>query len=107
MSRTRDLIDQIKQITIEIRDIKDRRKPKIDSSEELRTVNVRNHTLSGPLQEGHEEHDEDNVHYESNKHWGQGYPETSGNIEGTSQGLGQFYCTVTNRHIYGTFGMCC
>jgi len=40
-------------------------------------------------------------------HWGQGYPETSGNILGTFQGLGQFYCTVTNRHIYGTFEMCC
>ena len=36
-------------------------------------------------------------------HWGQGHPETSGNILGTFQGLGQFYCTVTNRHIYGTF----
>ena len=40
-------------------------------------------------------------------HWGQGHPETSGNILGTCQGLGQFYCTVTNRHIYGTFEMCC
>ena len=40
-------------------------------------------------------------------HWGQGYPETSRNILGTFQGLGQFYCTVTNRHIYGTFEMCC
>jgi len=40
------------------------------------------------------------------RHWGQGYPETSGNILGTFQSLGQFYCTVTNRHIYGTFGMC-
>jgi len=40
-------------------------------------------------------------------HWGQGYPETSGNILGTFQGLGQFYCTVTNRYIYGTFRMCC
>ena len=43
----------------------------------------------------------------NNCHWGQGYPETSGNILGTFQGLGQFYCTVTNRHIYGTFEMCC
>jgi len=40
-------------------------------------------------------------------HWGQGYPETSGNILGTFQDLGQFYCTITNRHIYGTFEMCC
>jgi len=40
-------------------------------------------------------------------HWGQGYPEMSGNILGTFQGLGQFYCTVTNRYIYGTFRMCC
>jgi len=40
-------------------------------------------------------------------HWGQGYPETSGNILGTSQGLGQFYYIVTSRHIYDTFGMCC
>ena len=40
-------------------------------------------------------------------HWGQGYPEMSGNILGTFQGLGQFYCTVTNRYIYRTFRMCC
>jgi len=32
----------------------------------------------------------------SEAYWGQGYPETNGNILGTFQGLGQFYCTVTN-----------
>ena len=63
MSRTCDLIDQIKQITIEIRDIKERKKNKVDSSKVQNTINVRNRTLSGPLQEGHEEHDEDDVHY--------------------------------------------
>jgi len=41
-----------------------------------------------------------------NNHWGQGYPETSGNILGTLQALGQFSSIVINRHIYGTFGMC-
>ena len=67
VSRTRDLVDQIKQITIEICDIKERKKTKIDSSKEVNTINVRNHTLSGPLQEGHEEHDESDVHYEDSK----------------------------------------
>jgi len=66
MSRTRDLIDQIKQITIEIRDIKERSKNKIDSSEVSNTINVHNHTLSGPLQDDHAEHDEDDVRYEDN-----------------------------------------
>jgi len=65
VSRMRDLVDQIKQITIEIRDIKERRKINVDSSKVSNTINVHNHTLSGPLQEGHEEHDEDDVHYEN------------------------------------------
>jgi len=64
LSRTRDLVDQIKQITIEIRDIKERKKHRIDSSRITNTINVRNHTQSGPLQGGHEEHDKDDVHYE-------------------------------------------
>jgi len=64
VSRTRDLVDQIKQITIEIRDIKRRSKNKINSAEVSSTISVHNHTLSGPLQVGHEEHDEDDVHYE-------------------------------------------
>jgi len=62
----RDLVDQIKQITIEICDIKERKKTKIDSSKVQNTINVRNHTLSGPLQEGHEEHDEGGIRYENN-----------------------------------------
>ena len=65
MSRTRDLVDQINLITIEIRDIKERRKTKIDSARGVTsTFNVRNHILSGPLQEGHEEHDENGIHYD-------------------------------------------
>ena len=66
MSQTRDLVDQIKQITIEIRDIKERNKIKIDSQEVSNTINDHNHILSGPLQDGHVEHDEDDVHYEDN-----------------------------------------
>ena len=65
MSRTQDLVDQIKQITIEIRDIKERRKLKINSSIVSNTINVHNHTRNGPLQEGYEEHDEDGVHYKN------------------------------------------
>ena len=65
MSRTRDLVDQINQITIEIHDIKERRKNKINSSRgATSTFNVHNHILSGPLQEGHEEHDENGIHYD-------------------------------------------
>ena len=66
VSRTRDLVDQIKQITIEIRDIKERRNIKIDSSKVASTINARNHTLSDLLQDGHEGHDEGDVHYEDN-----------------------------------------
>jgi len=66
LSRTQDLVKQIKEITIEIRDIKERKKHKINSiSKSYDTINVRNHKRNGPLQEGHEEHDEDDVHYES------------------------------------------
>jgi len=65
VSQTQDLVDQIKQITIEIRDIKDKKKSNIDFRETTSsTINVHNHTLSGPLQEGHEEHDEDDIRYE-------------------------------------------
>jgi len=61
----RDLVDQIKQITIEIRDIKERKKTKVYStSTDYNTINVRNHSPSGSLQGGHEGHDEDDVHYE-------------------------------------------
>jgi len=60
----RDLVDQIKQITIEIRDIKERNKNKIDYQKVSNTVSVHNHTRSGPLQDGHAGHDEDDVHYE-------------------------------------------
>jgi len=64
LSRTRDLVDQIKQITIEIRDIKERRKNKINfTSTNYDTINVHSHSPSDSLQEGHEEHDEDGVHY--------------------------------------------
>ena len=66
VSRTRDLIDQIKQITIEIRDIKERKKNKIELALVSSTINVHNHTWNGPLQEGHVEHDEGDVHYEDN-----------------------------------------
>jgi len=54
---------QIKEITIEIRDIKDRRKHS-NHLENKTNINVRNYTLSGPLQEGHAKHDEGGVHYE-------------------------------------------
>ena len=64
MSRTRDLVDQIKQITIEIRDIKTRSKN--ISLGGTNTINVHNHTENDPLQVGHEEHDEDVVHYDDN-----------------------------------------
>ena len=64
MSRTQDLIDQIKQITIEICDIKDRRRKDIDFKKDKSTINVHNHNWSDLLQECHEEHDEDDVHYE-------------------------------------------
>ena len=64
LSRTRDLVDQIKQITIEIRDIKERNKNKIDSQEVPNTISVRNHILSGPLPDDHEGHEQDGVHYE-------------------------------------------
>jgi len=64
VSRTRDLVNQIKQITIEIRDIKERSRNKIDSQKVSNTVSVRNHTLSGPLQDDHAGHDEGDVHYE-------------------------------------------
>jgi len=64
LSRTRDLVDQIKQITIEICDIKERKRIIVNSSKVSSTVNVHNHTLSGPLQEGHAEHDESGVHYD-------------------------------------------
>jgi len=67
VSRTQDLVDQIKQITIEIRDIKERRKNKINSSNVQNTFNVHNRIRNGPLQEGHEEHDEDDVHYDDSK----------------------------------------
>jgi len=65
VSRTRDLVDQINMITIEIRDIKERKKTKVNSAEGTKgTFNVRNHILSGPLQEGHGEHDENGIHYD-------------------------------------------
>ena len=62
MSRTSDLINQIKQITIELRDIKTRNH--VNSSKVSNTVNVHNRTENGPLQVGHEAHDEDDVHYD-------------------------------------------
>jgi len=66
LSRTRDLVNQIKQITIEIRDIKERSRNKIDSQEVSNTINVRNHILSGPLPDDREEHEQDGVHYADN-----------------------------------------
>ena len=68
LSRTRDLVDQIKKITIEIRDIKERKKSKINSAEgTTSTISVHNHKLSDPLQEGHEGHDEHDIHYNGSK----------------------------------------
>jgi len=65
VSRTRDLVDQIKQITIEICDIKNKKKTKIVLEDRsTSTFNVHNHTLSGHLQECHVKHDEGDVHYE-------------------------------------------
>jgi len=63
LSRTQDLINQIRQITIEIRDIKRRKQDNINSKETINTVNIHNHKLSDPLQECHEEHDEDVGYY--------------------------------------------
>ena len=63
MSRTQDLVDQIKQITIEIRDIKGKKQDNIDIKKRTSTINTRNHKRSDPLQECHEEHDEDVEHY--------------------------------------------
>jgi len=75
VSRTRDLVDQIKQITIEIRDIKEKKKNKINSMDKTtNTINVHNHTMSGPLQEGHEVHDEDGGHYDDSKQTGRQLP---------------------------------
>ena len=64
MSRTRDLVDQIKQITIEIRDIKERNKAKYNSQEVPNTFSAHNRIQNDPLQDGHAGHDEDDVHYE-------------------------------------------
>jgi len=64
LSQTQDLVNQIKQITIKICDIKDRRKRhNIDVRKTNSTINVRNHRQSGLLQECHEEHDEGDVYY--------------------------------------------
>jgi len=64
MSRTQDLINQIKQITIEICDIKNRKKvmDKIETRT-TSTFNVHNHYKSDPLQKCHEEHDVYDIHY--------------------------------------------
>jgi len=67
MSRTHDLVKQIKQITIEIHDIKEKRKKTIDSKQCSNTINVHNHTLSGLLQEGHAKHDKDGIYYKDSK----------------------------------------
>jgi len=66
MSRTQDLINQIKQITVEIRDIKKRKRYNIDQDKGNDISNVYNHTPNGLLQERHEEHDEGVVHYDNN-----------------------------------------
>jgi len=66
LSRAQDLLNQIKQITIGIHDIKDKRKDNIGINRISNTFNVRSHILNGPLQEHHEEHDEDGVHYKDN-----------------------------------------
>ena len=67
MSRTQDLINQIKQMTVEIHDIKTRNKIKMDSSTRTNiqeeTTNVHNRIRNGPLQTSHEKHDEDDIHY--------------------------------------------
>ena len=59
-------VDQIKQITIEIHDIKERKRNKINSSMVQNTVNVRNHISNGPLQEDHGKHDESGIRYKDN-----------------------------------------
>jgi len=64
LSRTHTLVEQIKQITIEIRDIKE--KNKFNTKKVKNTFSVHNRTWNGRLQEGHEEHDEHDVHYEGN-----------------------------------------
>jgi len=64
MSRTQVLVDQIKQITIEICDIKNKKRNNIGIMHSNNTFNVHNHKQSDPLQRCHEEHDEDDVHYE-------------------------------------------
>jgi len=68
VSRTQDLVLQIKQITVEIRDIKKRKKEKhFKFKGRTSTFRTRNHTGNDPLQEGHVKHDEGDVHYEDNE----------------------------------------
>jgi len=65
LSRTHDLVLQIKQITVKIHDIKNRKKEnQINSKLDNGTFSVHNHIGNGPLQEGHVKHDEDDVCYE-------------------------------------------
>jgi len=68
VSRTQDLINQIKQISTEICDIKTRNKIKINSLMEgiiqESSTNAHNHIQYDPLQICHETHDEDDEHYD-------------------------------------------
>jgi len=67
LSRTQDLINQIKQITVEIRDIKRRKQDNIGIKSTINTVNVHSHRQDDPLPKCHKEHDEDVVHYEDSE----------------------------------------
>jgi len=57
------LLTKIKDITLEICNIKEQKKA---SPLCIAYTNVHNHKLNGPLQIHHEEHDKDVVHYEDN-----------------------------------------
>ena len=82
MSRTQDLIDQIKQITIEIRDIKERRKRYIIDQDNVNdTSSVHNHKQNDLLRGRHEGHDEDAVHCDDNRQIVHPLPDSKHNQE--------------------------
>jgi len=63
-------MNQIKQITVEIRDIKTRNKIKLDPTTRVivqDTTSIHNCTSNDPLQISHGKHDEDGEHYVHNK----------------------------------------
>jgi len=84
LSQTQDLIYQIKQITVEIHDIKARNKSKMNSSMKTsiqETTNIHNRILNTPLQTSHGKHDEDDEHYVHNKQSGPPVLDSRNNLE--------------------------